>query len=67
MIGIQAVNPSSPTFCDQDAISVFASKYNCSVDDLKYEVPQVKRLIMRKKKNGLKTPENLLEMTVFIY
>ncbi len=50
LIGIQAVNPSSPTFCDQDAISVFASKYNCIIDDLTYEVPRLKRLIVRKQK-----------------
>ncbi|KAF3849576.1 hypothetical protein F7725_019295 [Dissostichus mawsoni] len=31
MQGIQALNPSSPTFCEKDLVFQFASQYNCSI------------------------------------
>lgn len=64
MYGIQALNPSSPTFCVEECVFPFAVQYNCNTDDLKSEMRQLKRIIERKKSKGEKTPSSLLELTV---
>lgn len=66
MQGIQALNPCSPTFCEKDVVFPFASQYNCSTEDLQYEIPQLKRILERKQSSGLETPKSLIELTVFL-
>lgn len=64
--GIQALNPCSPTFCEIDGVFPFASQYNCSTEDLQYEIPQLRRILERKQTSGLETPNSLIELTVFL-
>ncbi|KAK0136706.1 hypothetical protein N1851_027113 [Merluccius polli] len=66
MKGIQALNPCSPTFCEKDVVFPFASQYNCSTEDLQYEIPQLKRILERKQTSGQETPKSLIELTVFL-
>lgn len=66
MEGIQALNPCSPTFCEKYTVFAFASQYNCNSEDLEYELPQLKRILERKKTSGLEIPKSLMELTVFL-
>ncbi|XP_069482613.1 zinc finger MYM-type protein 1-like [Ambystoma mexicanum] len=66
MQGIQALNPSSPTFCEKNVVLPFASQYNCSTEDLDYEIPHVKRILDRRQTSGFEKPTSLLELTVFL-
>ena len=66
MKGIQAMNPSSPTFCEKDVVFPFASQYNCSTEDLQYEIPQLKRILERKRASSEETPKSLMELTAFL-
>ncbi|XP_051803041.1 uncharacterized protein LOC127533608 [Acanthochromis polyacanthus] len=66
MKGIQAMNSSSPTFCEKDVVFPFASQYNCSTEDLQYENPQLKRILERKGTSSQETPKSLVELTVFL-
>lgn len=66
MKGIQALNPCSATFCEKDVVFPFASKYNCSTDDLQYEIPQLKRILERKQSSGQETPKALIELAAFL-
>ena len=66
MKGIQAMNPSSPTFCEKYVVFPFASQYNCSTEDLQYEIPQLKRILERKRASSEETPKSLMELTAFL-
>lgn len=66
MKGIQALNPCSATFCEKDVVFPFASQYNCSIDDLQYEIPELKRILERKQSSGQETPKALIELTAFL-
>lgn len=66
MLGIQALNPSSNTFCQEQALFAFASIYECNTDDLKHELHQMKRILERKVKSGIQKPSSLVELTKFV-
>lgn len=66
MKGIQALNPCSATFCEKDIVFPFASQYNCSTDDLQYEIPQFKHILERKQSTGQEIPKALIELTAFL-
>lgn len=66
MEGIQALNPGSSTFCEKNVLFPFASQYNCSTEDLEYEIPQLKRVLERKQTSGVEVPSNLIDLTVFL-
>uniref|UniRef100_A0A8D3DVJ6 HAT C-terminal dimerisation domain-containing protein n=1 Tax=Scophthalmus maximus TaxID=52904 RepID=A0A8D3DVJ6_SCOMX len=66
MLGIQALNPSSNTFCQEEALFAFASIYECNTDDLKHEVYQMKRILERKVKSGIQKPSSIVELTKII-
>lgn len=66
MKGIQALNPCSAIFYEKDVVFPFASQYNCSTEDLQYEIPQLKRILERKQSSGQETPKTLIELTVFL-
>uniref|UniRef100_A0A671X5W5 HAT C-terminal dimerisation domain-containing protein n=1 Tax=Sparus aurata TaxID=8175 RepID=A0A671X5W5_SPAAU len=53
MMGIQALNPSSATFCQEEFLFSFASIYACNIDDLRHEVHQMKRVLQRKEACGI--------------
>ncbi len=53
-------------FCEKDVVFPFASQYNCSTEDLQYEIPQLKRILERKQSSGQVTPKALIELTVFL-
>ncbi|KAF3844452.1 hypothetical protein F7725_007615, partial [Dissostichus mawsoni] len=63
MMGIQALNPSSVTFCEEQALFAFASIYECNIDDLGYEVHQMKRILERKVTSGMQKPSSIVELT----
>ncbi|KAK0142189.1 Zinc finger MYM-type protein 1 [Merluccius polli] len=48
MRGIQALNPSSKSFCDKDSLFAFAKLYGCDLVDLEHELYQIKRVLDRK-------------------
>ncbi len=66
MMGIQAMNPSSASFCKEEALFSFASIYACNIDDLKHEVHQMKRVLQRKVAAGIQKPSNIVELTNMI-
>ncbi|KAK0147428.1 Zinc finger MYM-type protein 1 [Merluccius polli] len=45
MRGIQALNPSSKSFCDKDSLFAFAKLYGCDLVDLEHELYQIKRVL----------------------
>lgn len=60
MQGLQALNLCNPTFCEKNIVFPFASRYNCSTEDLEYEISHLKQT------SGLETPTSLIELTVFL-
>ncbi len=48
MQGIQALNPKSRNFLDEETIFGFARIYECDTDDIKHELHQVRRVFERK-------------------
>lgn len=66
MKGIQTLNPCSATFCEKDIVFPFASQYNCSTDDLQYEIPQFKHILERKQSTGQEILKALIELTAFL-
>lgn len=59
MKGIQALNPTHATFCDERAIFSFASIYECNIEELGHELHQLKRILERKAKAGIATPSRI--------
>lgn len=66
MCGIQALNPSSSSFCDKNRLFAFAKMYGCDLVDLEHELHQVKRLLDRKVKQGMERPQAIVDLTAFI-
>ncbi len=64
MKGIQALNPKSRNFLDEETIFGFARIYECDTDDIKHELHQVRRVLERKFQNGIEL-SSLLEFTIF--
>lgn len=66
-MGIQALNPSSASFCKEEALFfLFASIYACNIDDLTHEIHQMKRVLQRKVASGIQKPSNIVELTNMI-
>ena len=65
-MGIQALNPSSVTFCEEHALFAFASIYECNIDDLGHEVHQMKRILEREVTSGMQKPSSIVELTKII-
>lgn len=66
MRGIQAMNPTNDTFCDETALLPFASTYGSDLEDLRHKLHQLKRIIERKSQAGVGKPSSLVELTEFI-
>lgn len=66
MRGIQALNPSNASFCDETVLLPFASIYSRDIEDLKHELHQLKRVIERRSQEGLEKPSNIVELTKLI-
>ncbi len=64
MQGIQALNPKSRNFLDEETIFGFARIYECDTDDIKHELHQVRRVLERKFQTGIEL-SSLLEFTIF--
>ncbi|KAL3973698.1 hypothetical protein ACER0C_024905 [Sarotherodon galilaeus] len=47
MKGVQALNPSSGTFLREEDVLLLARAYDSNTDDLKHEVPQIRRVLER--------------------
>ncbi len=65
MQGIQALNPKSRNFLDEETIFSFARIYECDTDDIKHELHQVRRVLERKFQTGIEL-SSLLEFTIFL-
>ncbi len=66
IMGIQALNPTSSTFCQEEALFPFASIYSCNIDDLRHELHQMKRILERKEQAGIQKPTCIVDLTVLI-
>ncbi len=66
IIGIQALNPTSATFCQEEALSPFASIYSYNIDDLRHELYQIKIILERKVQAGIQKPICIVDSTVLI-
>ncbi|XP_062853960.1 zinc finger MYM-type protein 1-like isoform X2 [Trichomycterus rosablanca] len=65
MQGVQALNPSSPTFLREEAVLLLAEAYDSNIEDLKHELHQTKRVLDRKK-GEKESPTTLMEFTQFL-
>lgn len=66
MRGIQALNPTNATFCDEAALLPFAAIYGSNTEDMRHELHQLKRVLERKSQAGLEKPSSVIELTKFI-
>ncbi len=66
MKGIQALNPPSSNFLDEESIALLAKAYDADMEDLKHELHQTRRILSRKKSDGQKVPVTLIEFTRFL-
>ncbi len=66
MMRIQALNPTSSTFCQEEALFPFASIYSCNINDLRHELHQIKRILKRKVQARIQKPTCIVDLTVLI-
>uniref|UniRef100_A0A3P9BEC3 HAT C-terminal dimerisation domain-containing protein n=1 Tax=Maylandia zebra TaxID=106582 RepID=A0A3P9BEC3_9CICH len=66
MKGIQALNPSSGTFLREEDVLFLARAYDSNTDDLKHEVPQIRRVLERLAKSDETVPTTLLKFVSFL-
>ena len=64
--GIQSLCPARDSFLQLSHMKSLAEAYDANMDDLVHEVPQAKRLIERKVKEGVANPNTLTEFLCFI-
>lgn len=65
MQGVQALNPSSPTFLREEAVLLLAEAYDSNIYDLKNELHQTRRVLDRQK-GEKESPTTLMEFTQFL-
>lgn len=65
MQGVQALNPSSPSFLREEAVLLLANAYDSNIEDLKHELHQTKR-VLDQKKGGEDSPTTLMAFTQFL-
>nr|XP_054607093.1 zinc finger MYM-type protein 1-like [Nothobranchius furzeri] len=65
MQGVQALNPSSQTFLREETVLLLAEAYDSNTEDLKHELHQIRRVLLRKK-GQKESPTTLMEMTQFL-
>lgn len=65
MKGIQALNPKSKSFLQEETVFSFANIYECDLEDLKHELHQARRVVERKAQSGIDL-SSVLEFTVFL-
>lgn len=66
MKGIQALNPSTSNFLDEESIALLAKAYDADMEDLKHELHQTRLNLSRKKSDGQKCLVTLMEFTRFL-
>uniref|UniRef100_A0A3Q2X4W3 HAT C-terminal dimerisation domain-containing protein n=1 Tax=Haplochromis burtoni TaxID=8153 RepID=A0A3Q2X4W3_HAPBU len=66
MKGIQALNPSSGTFLREEDVLLLTRAYDSNTDDLKHEVPQIRRVLERLAKSDETVPTTLLKFVSFL-
>ncbi|XP_077053348.1 zinc finger MYM-type protein 1-like [Siphateles boraxobius] len=66
MRGVQALHPNSNSFLQESPFFSFAEIYESDLDDLKHELHQAKRILERKRKEGMQSLTSILEFTVFL-
>ena len=60
MKGIQAFNPSSPSFLSEEAVLMLANSYGTNLEDVKLELCQIKKHFERTAKK--ERPTSLMEL-----
>lgn len=66
MKGIDALTPTSENFLDLESLKVIQETYKITLEDLKHEVHQVKRLIERKSRKGEMVPTTMQGLLIFL-
>lgn len=66
LMGIQALNPASATFCQEEALFSFGSIYEFNIEELRHEVCQMKRILERKGKSGIQKTSSIINLTTII-
>ena len=66
MRGIQALNPKSSTFLQDDQVFDFGKIYGCDKENLTHELHQARRTLPRKAESGAAQLGNILYLTVFL-
>lgn len=66
MRGIQALNPKSSTFLQDDQVFDFGKIYGCDKEDLTHELHQARRTLSRKAESGAAQLGNILDLKVFL-
>uniref|UniRef100_A0A3B5RDB6 DUF4371 domain-containing protein n=1 Tax=Xiphophorus maculatus TaxID=8083 RepID=A0A3B5RDB6_XIPMA len=66
MLGVQSLVPKSPLFLKEETLYAFGQTFESDLEDLKHEVHQTRRLLLRREKGGLERPSTLLDFVVFL-
>ncbi|XP_032420056.1 uncharacterized protein LOC116720753 [Xiphophorus hellerii] len=66
MLGVQSLVPKSPLFLKEETLYAFGQTFESDLEDLKHEVHQTRRLLLRRENGGLERPSTLLDLVVFL-
>lgn len=66
MRGVQALHPNSNCFLEESPLFSFTEIYKLNLEDLRHELHQAKRILERKRKEGMQSLTTTLEFTIFL-
>jgi hypothetical protein len=66
MRGIQALNPKSTCFLQEEAVFRLGEIYESDSEDLSHELHQTRRLLQRKQQSGMANLSGIVELAVFL-
>ena len=66
MRGIQALNPKSTCFLQEEAVFRLGEMYESDSEDLSHELHQTRRLLQRKQQSGMANLSGIVELAVFL-
>jgi len=66
MKGLQALNPKSSTFLQDNQVFGLGEMYGCDQEDLTHELHQARRILKRKAESGARELASILDLTVFL-
>lgn len=65
MEGVQSLDPKSPSFLKEEPLLALGKTFESDLEDLKHELHQTRRLLLRREKSG-ERPASLLEFVGFL-